>query len=101
MTIAQEEIFGPVICLIPYSDIDQAIEIANDSAYGLSSMISCSDEVKGQALAKRIRTGQVILNRISRGDYPAPFGGFKMSGNGREHGLFGIDEYLEEQAVIT
>ena len=101
MTIAQEEIFGPVICLIPYSDIDQAIEIANDSAYGLSSMISCSDEVKGQALAKRIRTGQVILNRISRGDYPAPFGGFKMSGNGREHGLFGIDEYLEVQAVIT
>ena len=101
MTIAQEEIFGPVICLIPYSDVEQAIEIANDSAYGLSSMISCSDEVKGQEIAKKIRTGQVILNRISRGDYPAPFGGFKMSGNGREHGLFGIDEYLEVQAVIT
>ena len=101
MTIAREEIFGPVICLIPYSNIDQAIEIANDSAYGLSSMISCSDEVKGQEIAKKIRTGQVILNRISRGDYPAPFGGFKMSGNGREHGLFGIDEYLEVQAVIT
>ena len=101
MTIAREEIFGPVICLIPYSDVEQAIEIANDSAYGLSSMISCSDEVKGQEIAKKIRTGQVILNRISRGDYPAPFGGFKMSGNGREHGLFGIDEYLEVQAVIT
>ena len=101
MTIAREEIFGPVICLIPYSNIDKAIEIANDSAYGLSSMISCSDEVKGQEIAKKIRTGQVILNRISRGDYPAPFGGFKMSGNGREHGLFGIDEYLEVQAVIT
>ena len=101
MTIAREEIFGPVICLIPYSDVEQAIEIANDSEYGLSSMISCSDEVKGQEIAKRIRTGQVILNRISRGDYPAPFGGFKMSGNGREHGLFGIDEYLEVQAVIT
>ena len=54
-----------------------------------------------QEIAKKIRTGQVILNRISRGDYPAPFGGFKMSGNGREHGLFGIDEYLEVQAVIT
>jgi len=101
MTIAREEIFGPVICLIPYSDVEQAIEIANDSAYGLSSMISCSDEVKGKEIAKKIRTGQVILNRISRGDYPAPFGGFKMSGNGREHGLFGIDEYLEVQAVIT
>ena len=79
MTIAREEIFGPVICLIPYPDIEQAIEIANDSEYGLSSMISCSDEVKGQEIAKKIRTGQVILNRISRGDYPAPFGGFKMS----------------------
>ena len=101
MTIAREEIFGPVICLIPYSDVEQAIEIANDSEYGLSSMISCSDEVKGQEIAKKIRTGQVILNRISRGDYPAPFGGFKMSGNGREHGLYGIDEYLEVQAVIT
>jgi len=101
MTVAREEIFGPVICLIPYSDVEQAIEIANDSEYGLSSMISCSDEVKGQEIAKKIRTGQVILNRISRGDYPAPFGGFKMSGNGREHGLFGIDEYLEVQAVIT
>ena len=101
MTIAQEEIFGPVICLIPYSDIDEAIEIANDTQYGLSSMISCSDPQRGQELAKKIRAGQVIINRISRGDYPAPFGGFKMSGNGREHGHFGIDEYLEVQAVIT
>jgi aldehyde dehydrogenase (NAD+) len=101
MTIAQEEIFGPVICLIPYNDIDEAIEIANDTQYGLSSMISCSDPQRGQELAKKIRAGQVIVNRISRGDYPAPFGGFKMSGNGREHGHFGIDEYLEVQAVIT
>ena len=101
MSIAQEEIFGPVICLIPYNDIDEAIKIANDTQYGLSSMISCSDPQKGQELAKKIRAGQVIVNRISRGDYPAPFGGFKMSGNGREHGHFGIDEYLEVQAVIT
>ena len=101
MTIAQEEIFGPVICLIPYKDLEEAVEIANDSPYGLSSMISCSDEAKGHEIAKRIRTGQVIVNRASRGDYPAPFGGFKMSGNGREHGLFGIDEYLEVQAVIN
>lgn len=101
MTIAQEEIFGPVICLIPYNDIDEAIEIANDTQYGLSSMISCSDPQRGQELAKKIRAGQVIVNRISRGDYPAPFGGFKMSGNGREHGHFGIVEYLEVQAVIT
>ena len=101
MKVAQEEIFGPVICLIPYRDLDEAVEIANDSPYGLSSMISCGDEAKGHEIAKRIRTGQVIVNRQSRGEYPAPFGGFKMSGNGREHGLFGIDEYLEVQAVIN
>ena len=101
MRIAQEEIFGPVICLIPYKNLDEAIEIANDTVYGLSSMISCADIAKGQEVAKKIRAGQVILNRISRGDYPAPFGGFKMSGNGREHGTFGIEEYLEVQAVIT
>ena len=101
MRIAQEEIFGPVICLIPYKSLDEAIEIANDTVYGLSSMISCADIAKGQEVAKKIRAGQVILNRISRGDYPAPFGGFKMSGNGREHGTFGIEEYLEVQAVIT
>ena len=101
MRIAQEEIFGPVICLIPYKSLDEAIEIANDTVYGLSSMISCSDIARGQEVAKKIRAGQVILNRISRGDYPAPFGGFKMSGNGREHGTFGIEEYLEVQAVIT
>ena len=101
MNIAQEEIFGPVICIIPYSDIGEAVKIANDTQYGLSSMISCSDLKRGQELAKKIRAGQVIVNRISRGDYPAPFGGFKMSGNGREHGHFGIEEYLEVQAVIT
>ena len=101
MKVAQEEIFGPVICLIPYKDLDEAVEIANDSPYGLSSMISCGDEAKGHEIAKRIRTGQVIVNRQSRGEFPAPFGGFKMSGNGREHGLFGIDEYLEVQAVIN
>ncbi len=101
MRIAQEEIFGPVICLIPYKSLDEAIEIANDTVYGLSSMISCADIAKGQEVAKKIRAGQVILNRISRGDYPTPFGGFKMSGNGREHGTFGIEEYLEVQAVIT
>ena len=101
MRIAQDEIFGPVICLIPYKDVEDAISIANDTSYGLSSMVSCADPQKGQEIAKRIRAGQVIVNRISRGDYPAPFGGFKMSGNGREHGTFGIEEYLEVQAVIS
>ena len=99
--IMEDEIFGPVICLIPYKDVEDAISIANDTSYGLSSMVSCADPQKGQEIAKRIRAGQVIVNRISRGDYPAPFGGFKMSGNGREHGTFGIEEYLEVQAVIS
>ena len=58
-------------------------------------------KLRGHEIAKRIRTGQVIVNRQSRGEFPAPFGGFKMSGNGREHGTFGIDEYLEVQAVIN
>ena len=99
MTVAQEEIFGPVICLIPYKDLDEAIEIANDSPYGLSSMISCGDEAKGHEIAKRIRTGQVIVNRQSRGDFPAPFGGFKHSGIGREAGEHGLEEFLEVKSV--
>ena len=75
--------------------------VRNDRVIWGASMVSCGDPKKGQQIAKQIRAGQVIVNRISRGDYPAPFGGFKMSGNGREHGTFGIDEYLEVQAVIT
>ena len=66
MKVAQEEIFGPVICLIPYKDVEDAIDIANDSPYGLSSMVSCADETKGNEIAKKIRTGQVIVNRPSR-----------------------------------
>ena len=98
--IAQEEIFGPVLSIISYLDINDAIEIANDSIYGLSSYITCLDDDEGKIIAKRLKAGQTIVNKKGRGSAPAPFGGFKKSGNGREHGQFGLEEYLEIKAVI-
>jgi aldehyde dehydrogenase (NAD+) len=98
--LAQEEIFGPVLSIITYVDINHAIEIANDSIYGLSSYITCLDTEDGVKIAKEIKAGQTIINKKSRGSAPAPFGGFKMSGNGREHGLYGLEEYLEIKAII-
>ena len=98
--LAQEEIFGPVLSIITYVDINHAIEIANDSMYGLSSYITCLDTEDGVKIAKEIKAGQTIINKKGRGSAPAPFGGFKMSGNGREHGLYGLEEYLEIKAII-
>ena len=98
--IAQEEIFGPVLSIITYKDLSEAVSIANDSQYGLSSYITSKDEGVAYKIAKQIKAGQTIINRISRGSVPAPFGGFKMSGNGREHGVFGLEEYLEIKAII-
>lgn len=98
MSIAQEEIFGPVICLISYNDIDQAIHIANDSPYGLSSAVYAKTTEQGINIAKHIDAG---LTYINGGDYniEAPFGGFKQSGNGREFGNHGLSEYVELQAI--
>ena len=98
--IAQEEIFGPVLSIITYKNLSEAVSIANDSQYGLSSYITSKDEGVAYKIAKQIKAGQTIINRISRGSVPAPFGGFKMSGNGREHGVFGLEEYLEIKAII-
>jgi aldehyde dehydrogenase (NAD+) len=98
--IAQEEIFGPVLSIITYKDLNNAVSIANDSKYGLSSYITSKDEGVAYKIAKQIKAGQTIINKISRGSVPAPFGGFKMSGNGREHGIFGLEEYLEIKAII-
>jgi aldehyde dehydrogenase (NAD+) len=92
--IAQEKIFGPVLSIITYKDLSEAVSIANDSKYGLSSYITSKDEGFAYKIAKQIKAGQTIINRISRGSVPAPFGGFKMSENGREHGIFGLEEYL-------
>ena len=97
--IAQEEIFGPVVSVIPFRDEDEAIRIANDSSYGLGGMILTRDTAKALALAKRIRTGAVWINNgINFLD--APFGGFKDSGIGREGGRFGMEEYTEIQQIV-
>ena len=99
MRIAQEEIFGPVLCIIAYETIDEAVAIANDTIYGLGAHVQSQDLDLARAVASRIRAGQVLLN------YPAwnpmaPFGGYKRSGNGREYGVFGLEEYLETKAIV-
>jgi aldehyde dehydrogenase (NAD+) len=99
MTIAREEIFGPVLCIIPYESEEQAIEIANDTPYGLAAYVWSKDKVRARRVGTRIRAGQVALNGAS-GDMLTPFGGFKMSGNGREYGEFGLRDFLEVKAVI-
>ena len=98
MAIAQEEIFGPVLVIIPYKDEDDAVRIANDSQYGLSGFVVSKDLERARRVAKRIRTGQVRLNGAKH-DFAAPFGGYKCSGNGREFGVFGIEEYLEAKSI--
>tara|TARA_B100000963_G_C22637537_1_gene678421 strand:- start:450 stop:1871 length:1422 start_codon:yes stop_codon:yes gene_type:complete len=98
--LAQEEIFGPVLCIISYKDLDDALMKVNDSKYGLSSYITCKNIEDGKLFAQKIEAGQTIINKINRGSVPAPFGGFKMSGNGREHGIHGLEEYLEIKAII-
>lgn len=99
MVIAQEEIFGPVISLIYYDDLEHAIEIANDTIYGLAGYVFGEDQEKLRYVASRIRAGQITVNN-ARTDFNAPFGGYKQSGIGREWGDFGIEEYLEVKAVL-
>ncbi|MGD0504545.1 MAG: aldehyde dehydrogenase family protein [Steroidobacteraceae bacterium] len=99
MTIAREEIFGPVLCILPYDTEEQAIAIANDTPYGLAAYVWSKDSKRAGRVGARIRAGQVTLNGAS-GDMQTPFGGFKMSGNGREYGEFGLRDFLELKAVI-
>ena len=98
MRIAREEIFGPVLVIIGYEDDDDAVDIANDTSYGLSGYISGSHD-RALAVARRIRTGAMHLNGAGP-DLHAPFGGYKQSGNGREWGRHGFEEYLETKAVL-
>jgi betaine-aldehyde dehydrogenase len=98
MTIAQEEIFGPVLTMIPYSDEEEAVRIANDSIYGLAGGVWSSDEDRAVGIARRIRTGQVEINGGVFNPL-APFGGYKQSGHGRELGYFGIEEFLQPKAL--
>jgi aldehyde dehydrogenase (NAD+) len=99
MTIAREEIFGPVLCILPYQSEEQAVQIANDTPYGLAAYVWSQDTVRARRVGNRIRAGQVALNGAS-GDMTTPFGGFKMSGNGREYGEFGLRDFLEVKAMI-
>jgi len=95
--IAQEEIFGPVLSVIPYTDEDQAVEIANSTIYGLSGAVF-GEPGHALAIAKRLRTGKVGINGPEM-NLLAPFGGYKQSGNGREMGRFGLEEFLEIKSI--
>ncbi|HRK18764.1 MAG TPA: aldehyde dehydrogenase family protein, partial [Hyphomicrobiaceae bacterium] len=99
MTIAQEEIFGPVLVIIPYSDEADAVAIANDSPFGLAAYVNSGDRERAKQVARRIRAGMVHIN-MAVADSKAPFGGVKQSGNGREWGRAGIEEYLETKSVM-
>lgn len=98
MTIAREEIFGPVIAIIGYDDEEQAIQIANDTEFGLAGYVSSGDIEHAKAVARRIRAGQIAINYVG-GTTDTPFGGYKQSGNGREKGKWGLTEFLELKAI--
>jgi aldehyde dehydrogenase (NAD+) len=99
MTIAREEIFGPVLCMIPYEDEEDAVRIANDTHYGLSGFVSSADVERARRVAKRIRSGNVHINN-ARVDFGGCFGGYKQSGNGREWGEAGLAEFLELKSIF-
>ena len=99
MSIAREEIFGPVLSIIGYDSEEQAIEIGNDTPYGLAAYVQGGDISRARKVASRLKAGQVSINGAG-GDFSVPFGGYKQSGNGREWGEFGLDEYLEVKAVV-
>ncbi|MGN6690987.1 MAG: aldehyde dehydrogenase family protein, partial [Sphingopyxis sp.] len=100
MRIAREEIFGPVLCVIPYRDEAEAIAIANDTDYGLAAYILSSDEERAKRVARQIDAGRVMINAAPH-EPLAPFGGFKQSGIGREFGAFGLEAFLEPRAIIA
>lgn len=99
VTVVAEEIFGPVLTILGYQDVDQAIEMANDSLYGLSAYVSSKSVKRASAVARRLRAGNVHING-KWGDRITPFGGYKQSGNGREGGAFGFEEFLETKAIM-
>ncbi|MFF8027495.1 aldehyde dehydrogenase family protein [Streptomyces sp. NPDC007896] len=98
MTVAREEIFGPVVTILGYDSVDHAVEIANDTEYGLAGYVAGADLEKARAVARRIRAGWVAINDAF--DFGCPFGGYKKSGNGREWGEFGFHEYLETKGIL-
>ncbi|WOH36719.1 aldehyde dehydrogenase family protein [Thalassotalea fonticola] len=100
MTIAREEIFGPVLVMIPYNSEEQAIEIANDTPYGLAAYIQSADPQRAQRIARQIRAGMISINGGAH-HYTSPFGGYKQSGNGREWGEFGFEDFLETKSISS
>jgi aldehyde dehydrogenase (NAD+) len=98
MTIAQEEIFGPVLSILSYDDEDEALRIANDSIYGLAGGVWSGDADKAKAFARKMKTGQIDINGGSF-NVAAPFGGFKQSGVGRELGPFGLEEFTQPKSL--
>ena len=99
MLIAREEIFGPVLAILPYQTEEEAIRIANDTEYGLQAYVWSNDLARANRVGRRIRAGRITINGKS-GDMNTPFGGFKKSGNGREWGEHGLRDFLEVKAVI-
>ena len=100
MRIAQEEIFGPVVVVIPYDTEDDAVRIANESEYGLAGSVWTADPSHGREVARRIRTGTIGVNKYAP-DLSSPFGGYKSSGIGREYGREGLEEYFELKSIAT
>jgi aldehyde dehydrogenase (NAD+) len=100
MTIAREEIFGPVLSILTYRDTEEAIAIANDTHYGLQAYVFSADATRAREVASRIEAGRVLINTLAH-EPAAPFGGFKQSGIGREYGTFGLDAFLEPKSVLA
>ncbi len=98
-TLAQEEVFGPVLAVIPFEDDDDAVRIANNSIYGLSGAVTSASEARALAVARRIRTGTLSINGAMWFAVDTPFGGYRQSGLGRENGLAGFEEYLETKVI--
>ena len=99
MTIAQEEIFGPVLSIMAYKNEDDAVSIANNTPYGLAAYVESKDHFRAQSIAHRIRAGMIHLNGAVA-DPSAPFGGYRQSGNGRVWGIYGLEEFTEIKAVM-
>jgi aldehyde dehydrogenase (NAD+) len=99
MLIAREEIFGPVLSVITYRNEEEAVEIANDSVYGLMAYVSSSDNNRAEKIAHQLKAGRVLINTLKH-DPMAPFGGYKNSGIGRENGVIGLEEFLEVKTLI-
>ena len=98
MTIAKEEIFGPVVSIIPFTSEEEAVKISNDTSYGLTNYIQTTDKDKAHRVARQLRSGMIEINGQSFAD-GAPFGGYKQSGSGREGGTWGLEEYLEIKSI--